>query len=268
MEGILANHSRPPQTAKTCKQEESNALYPHRRADGIQPNVSARMRPNDIHSHYNDVQAHIYKNRYSQRPRTTTPRMYSTQQPYSCSTNSISSNEQEYFFDELESVNEFNPAHRDPSHNHLHSPICVEAPSNDFDTAYMKLSHNHLNSPNFLKPYTSDFDPFDFDPSRNHLHSPIRLKAPPDDFDHAQGNRSHKHLHSITSRKVPSKKHDIPHANLASTRLCAGVKNKSNWIQEPQPSELQTLSRISSCYDPNVKRSSSSSPPPLSTDEI
>ena len=65
LEGILANHSRPPQTTKTYKLEEINALYPHRRGDGTQQNVSARMRPTDSHSHYNDVQAQIYKNRYS-----------------------------------------------------------------------------------------------------------------------------------------------------------------------------------------------------------
>lgn len=266
--GILANRSRPPQTTKAYKLEEANALYPHRRGDGIQPNVSARMRPNDIHSHYNNVQAQIYKNRYSQRPRTTTPRMYSTQQPFSYSTNSISSNEQDYLIDELESVNEFDPAHRDPSHNHLQSPIRVKAPSNDFDPAHMNLSHNYLHSPNFLKPYSSDFDPFDFEPSRNHLHSPIRLKAPPDDFDHAQNNRSHNRLHSIGSRKVTSKVRDIPHTDFSSDRLSAVVKNTCNGIQEPQPSQLQTKNRISSSYDPNVKSSSSSSPPPLSSDNI
>ena len=235
----------------------------------IQPNVSARMRPSDIHSRYNDVQAQIYKNRYSQRPRTTTPRMYSTQQPFSYSTNSISSNEQDYFIDELESVNEFDPAHRGPSHNHLQSPICDKAPSNDFYPTHTNLSNNHLHSPNFLKPYSSDFDPFNFDPSLNHLHSPIRLKAPPDDIDHTQNNLSHSRLHSISSRKVISKVRDMPHTDFASDHLSAGVKNTSNWIEEPQPSELQTKNRISSCYDPNVKSSSSSSsPPPLSSDNI
>ena len=264
LEGILANHSRPPKTTL----EEINALYPHRRGDGTQQNVSARMRPSDSHSHYNDVQAQIYKNRYSQRPRTTTPRMYSTQQPLSYSTNSVSSNEQDYFIDELESAYEFDPSNRDPSHNHLQSPICAKASSNDFDPAHKTLSHNHLNSFNFLKPYSSDFDPVDVEPSHNHLHSPIRLKAPPEDFNHVQNNRSHNRSHSISSRKVPSNVHDMPHTDFSSDCLTAKVNNTCNRIQEPQPLELNTKNRISSCYEPNVERSSSSSPPPLSSDNI
>ena len=62
-----------------------------------------------LQNHYSQKQLHRYKTIFSQRPRTTTPRMYSGYQPYSFSTNSISSNEQEYFFDEIEDINDLAP---------------------------------------------------------------------------------------------------------------------------------------------------------------
>ena len=69
-----------------------------------------------------------YKNPFLQRPRTTTPRMYSGYQPFSFSTNSVSSNEQEYILDEIDDVNDFVPvcAYSD---NYGHSIISSNAPS-------------------------------------------------------------------------------------------------------------------------------------------
>ena len=62
-----------------------------------------------LQNHYSQKQLHRYKTIFSQRPRTTTPRMYSGCQPYSFSTNSVSSNEQEYFFEEIEDINNLVP---------------------------------------------------------------------------------------------------------------------------------------------------------------
>ena len=92
-----------------------------------QPTSTPSRYYDGLQNHYPQKQIHRYKNIFSQRPRTTTPRMYSGCQPHSFSTNSISSNEQEYFFDEIEDTNGldseyFNENQMTYSKNHVKPP--------------------------------------------------------------------------------------------------------------------------------------------------
>ena len=70
--------------------QHSNYLSPSK-------NRNTSLRPANLQKYQ-----HPFRINSSVRPRTTTPRMYSNCQPYIFSTNSISSNEQEYSFEDAE----------------------------------------------------------------------------------------------------------------------------------------------------------------------
>ena len=129
MEELLVQQTRPQRHLQpSYKHKENVTSSKHRHELDQQSTLSPMRNFNSMKNNYSHKHLDQYKNPFLQRPRTTTPRMYSGYQPFSFSTNSVSSNEQEYILDEIDDVNDFVPVCA-YSNNYGHSIISSNAPN-------------------------------------------------------------------------------------------------------------------------------------------
>ena len=102
MEELLTKQSQPETSPMQLQRHQEEYLQPF---DSIQNSnyLSPLSNHNTSHCGLNTQKHHKrYKHGFNVRPRTTTPRMYSNYPAYTFSTNSISSNEQEYSLEDVD----------------------------------------------------------------------------------------------------------------------------------------------------------------------
>ena len=196
------SHQHPPLHTFNKPREDVRAPFLNPYDVRVQSTTSPPSRHYDcLQNHYSQKQLHRYKNIFSQRPRTTTPRMYHGFQPNSFSTNSISSNEQEYFFDEIEDINDSQPVYFNENEV-IYTKNPIRAP----DTAKTSINSAMLQDVSLSMPENqSDWIPESQDPTFG-----------PEDIKHAPmkfADEDSEHTTSVSTSPPPLSSIDYSNSN-------------------------------------------------------